>query len=196
MKMRKLAVVAAVLAFAALAFGDEYKIDKGHSQVGFGAKHLVISTVNGRFTEFAGTVDFNPQDVTKSSVKVTIKTASITTDNAARDNDLHGSELLDVARFPEMTFESTKIEKRGDQLVMTGNLTIKGVTRPVEIPFTLSGPINDPWGNSRVAAEGSTTINRRDFGVQYDHKMQDGSAIVGDQVKISLNIEAVKPKAK
>ncbi len=196
MKIRKTAVLAVILAFAALAFGEEYKIDKGHSQVGFGAKHLVISTVNGRFTDFAGTVDFNPQDVTKSSVKVTIKTASITTDNAPRDNDLHSSEFLDVAKFPEMTFESTKIEKRGDQLVMTGNLTIKGITKPVEIPFTLSGPINDPWGNSRLAAEGSTTINRRDFGVTYNNKMQDGSAVVGDMVKISLNIEAVKPKQK
>jgi polyisoprenoid-binding protein YceI len=194
--MRKYAVLAVVLAFAALAFADEYKIDRGHSQVGFGAKHLVISTVNGRFNEFSGVVDYNPQDVTKSSVKVTIKTASIDTDNAGRDNDLHSSEFLDVTKFPDMTFESTKIEKRGEQLVMTGNLTIKGVTKTVEIPFALSGPINDPWGNSRLAGEGSTTINRRDFGVTYNNKMQDGSAVVGDTIKISLNIEAVKPKAK
>ena len=196
MKIRKLAVVAVILVFAALASAEEYKIDKGHSQVGFVARHLTITNVNGRFTDFAGTVDFNPQDVTKSVVKIAIKTPSITTDNASRDNDLRNSEFLDVAKFPEMTFESTKVEKRGSQLVLVGNLTLKGVTKPVEIPFTLSGPVNDPWGNTRIAAEGSTEINRRDFGVTYNNKMQDGSAVVGDQVKITLEIEAVKPKAK
>ena len=132
----------------------------------------------------------------KSSVNVTVKTVSVNTDNEGRDADLRKSEFLDVPQFPEMAFKSTKVEKRGGEMLMTGDLTIKGVTKEVRIPFTLSGPITDPWGNQRIAAEGSTTINRRDFGVTYARKMQDGSAVVGDEVKITLSIEAVVPKAK
>jgi polyisoprenoid-binding protein YceI len=200
MKLRRPALfavaVAVVFAFVALASAQEYKIDKGHSQVGFSARHVMISNVSGRFTEFEGMISFDPKDVTKSTVKVTVKTPSITTDNAGRDNDLRNSEFLEVAKYPEMSFQSTRIEKRGSQLVLIGNLTLKDVTRQVEIPFTLSGPITDPWGNLRIAAEGSTTINRRDFHVTYNHLMQDGSAVVGDQVRITLAIEGVRPKGQ
>jgi polyisoprenoid-binding protein YceI len=196
MKNRKSLLLVALLALASLAFADEYKIDKGHSQVGFTAKHLMITNVNGRFTDFSGTITYDAQDVSKSAVSVNIKTASVTTDNTSRDNDLRNSEFLDVAKFPEMTFVSKKVEKRGGQLVLTGDLTIKGVTKTVEIPFTLSGPVNDPWGNTRIAAEGSTTINRRDYGVTYNATMKDGAAVVGDQVKITLEVEGVKAKAK
>jgi polyisoprenoid-binding protein YceI len=198
MRFRKLAVLAVILALAAFAAAQaqEYKIDQGHSHVGFTAKHLMISNVDGRFHEFAGTVSFDPKDLTRSAVKVTIQTASVDTDNSARDNDLHNSELLDVAQFPAMTFESTRVEKHGDAYVLVGNLTIKGVTKPVQIPFTINGPINDPWGMSRLAAEGSTTINRRDFNVTYNHAAKDGTAIVGDQIRINLSIEAVRPAGK
>lgn len=194
MKNRRLGVLFFFLVLAAAAPAQDFKIDKAHSQAGFSVRHLMISNVHGRFDELEGTIHYDAKDVTKSSVQVSIKTASIDTDNESRDKDLHQSEFLDVAKFPEMTFKSTKVEKRGAQLVLIGDLTLKGVTRPVEIPFTLSGPITDPWGNQRIAAEGSTKINRRDFGVTYARKMQDGSAVVGDEVKISLEIEAVKPK--
>jgi polyisoprenoid-binding protein YceI len=197
MKVRRMAVVFSLVAvLAGAAAAQDFKIDPAHSQVGFGVKHLMISTVSGRFTEFSGTVHYDAKDASRSSVNVSVKTASITTDNAGRDDDLRKSEFLDVAKFPEMTFQSTKVEKRGGQLVLVGNLTLKGVSKPVEIPFTLGGPITDPWGNQRIAAEGSTTINRRDFGVTYNRKMQDGAAVVADEVKISLSIEAVVPKAK
>ncbi len=195
MKIRKFAVIAVILALAlaATAQVQEYQIDKGHSHVGFTAKHLMISNVPGRFTDFAGTVSFDPKDVTKSAVKVTIQTASINTDNSSRDGDLHSSEFLDVAKFPTMTFESTKVEKTADGYLLIGNLTIKGITKPVQIPFSINGPINDPWGNLRIAAEGATTIDRRDFNVTYNNKAKDGTAIVGDIVKIDLSIEAVRP---
>lgn len=183
-----------VVLLASLATTQDFQIDKSHSQVGFGVKHLMISTVHGRFDDFSGTIHYDAKDVTKSSVQVTIKTASIDTDNASRDADLHKSEFLDVEKFPEMTFQSTKVEKRGNEMVLVGDLTLKGVTKQVEIPFTMSGPITDPWGNQRIAVEGSTTINRRDYGVVYARKMQDGAAVVGDQVKISLEIEAVGKK--
>jgi len=194
MKMRRPAILLGLVLVAGLAAAQDFKIDKAHSEVGFGVKHLMISTVKGRFTDFEGTIHYDAKDTTKSSVDVAIKTASINTDNQARDNDLHKSEFLDVAKYPELTFKSTKVTKRGKQFVLAGDLTIKGVTKPVRIPFTMSGPITDPWGNQRIAAEGSTTINRRDFGVTYNSKMQDGSAVVGDEVKISLSIEAVVPK--
>ncbi|MBI2678290.1 MAG: YceI family protein [Candidatus Koribacter versatilis] len=196
MNNRKALLLAALVALAALAFADEYKIDQAHSQVGFTTKHLMISNVNGRFTDFAGTITYDPKGVTKSAVNVSIKTPSITTDNAGRDEDLRNSEFMDVAKFPEMTFASKKVEKRGSQLVLIGDLTIKGVTKQVEIPFELNGPITDPWGNTRIAAEGSTTINRRDYGVTYNRMMKDGAAVVADKVKITLNVEGVKAKAK
>jgi polyisoprenoid-binding protein YceI len=195
-KIRKSILFLALALTASLACADDYKIDKGHSEVGFTAKHLMITNVRGRFTDYEGSITYDPKDITKSAVKVAIKTASITTDNESRDNDLRNSEFLDVAKFPEMTFTSTKVEKRGSQLVLTGDLTIKGVTKRVEIPFTFSGPINDPWGNQRIAGEGSTTINRRDYGVTYNQKMKDGSAVVGDEVKINLSVEGVKAKPK
>lgn len=187
-------LVTAVLLLAGLAAAQDFQIDQAHSQVGFGVKHLMISTVRGHFNDFAGTIHYDPKDASKSSVQVTIKTASIDTGNAARDNDLHNSEFLEVAKFPEMTFASKKVEKRGERLVLVGDLTLKGVTRQVEIPFTVNGPIQDPWGNERIAAEGSTTINRRDFGVTYARKMQDGSAVVGDEVTVTLEVEAVRKK--
>lgn len=196
MKLRKPGLLLSVLLLATLALADEYKIDKSHSEVGFTTRHLMISNVNGRFTDFAGTITYDPTDVTKSAVSVSIKTPSITTDNARRDEDLRTSEFMDVAKFPEMTFASKKVEKRGSQLVLIGDLTIKGVTKQVEIPFELSGPITDPWGNTRIAAEGSTTINRRDYGVTYNQMMKDGAAVVADKVKITLNVEGVKAKAK
>lgn len=195
MKFRKWALIASILAFAALAAAQDFKIDKAHSQVGFGVRHLMISNVHGRFADFDGTIHYDAKDVTKSSVQVTIKTASIVTDNAGRDDHLRTDDFLNAPQFPEMTFQSTKVEKRGAGHVLLGNLTLRGVTKPVEIPFTLSGPITDHRGNTRIGIEGSTKINRQDFGVKYASKMQDGSAVVGDEVKISLEIEAVKPKS-
>ena len=196
MKKRKALLLVAMVAFAAFALAEDFTIDKVHSQVGFSVKHLMISNVNGRFTDFDGTITYDAKDITRSAVKVTVKTLSITTDNAGRDADLHKSEFLDVEKFPVMTFQSVKVEKRGADYILIGDLTLKGVTKRVEIPFTLSGPITDPWGNTRIAAEGSTTIDRRDFGATYSQKMKDGAAVVGDKVKISLNVEAVKAKAK
>jgi len=193
MKIRRTALVLGLALFAGLAYAQEFKIDKVHSQVGFGVKHFMVSTVHGRFTDFDGVIHYDPKDVTKSSVNVTVKTASINTDNQGRDDHLRTDDFLNAPQYPEMTFQSTKVEKRGDGYVLHGNLTLRGVTRPVEIPFTLSGPITDHRGNARIGVEGSTTINRHDFGVKFTRKMQDGSAVVGDQVKITLNIEAVAP---
>src|SRR3954451_1628140 len=147
-----LVLVAALPALAA----DTYNFDKAHTRIGFTAQHLVISSVDGRFKDFDGTISLDPNDITKSSVKVTVKTASVDTDNQSRDNDLRTSEFLDVAKYPEMTFVSDKIEKRGDGYVATGTFTLKGVAKKIELPFAVGGPIADLWGNQRIAVHAST----------------------------------------
>jgi polyisoprenoid-binding protein YceI len=182
-------LVAALPALAA----DTYNIDKAHTKVGFTAQHLVISSVDGRFKDFDGTIVVDP-DITKSSVKITIKTASVDTDNSQRDNDLRNSEFLDVTKYPEMTFVSDKIEKRGDGYVAVGTFTLKGVSKKIELPFTFAGPIADPWGMQRIAAKASTKINRQDYGVKYNQSMKDGSALVGNEVTLNLTVEATKAK--
>ena len=173
---------------------DTYNIDKAHTKVGFTAQHLVISSVDGRFKDFDGTITLDPNDIIKSSVKITIKTASVDTDNEARDKDLRNSEFLDVAKYPEMSFVSDKIEKRGDGYVAIGTFTLKGVSKKIELPFTFAGPITDPWGMQRVAAKASTKINRQDYGVKYNQAMKDGSALVGNEVTLNLTVEATKAK--
>jgi len=173
---------------------DTYNIDKAHTKVGFTAQHLVISSVDGRFKDFDGTITLDPNDIIKSSVKITIKTASVDTDNEARDKDLRNSEFLDVAKYPEMSFVSDKIEKRGDGYVAIGTFTLKGVLKKIELPFTFAGPITDPWGMQRVAAKASTKINRQDYGVKYNQAMKDGSALVGNEVTLNLTVEATKAK--
>lgn len=185
--------VALLSALPALA-ADTYNFDKAHTRIGFTAQHLVISSVDGRFKDFDGTITLDPNDLTKSSVKVTIKTASVDTDNESRDKDLRNSEFLDVAKYPEMTFVSDKIEKRGDGYVATGTFTLKGVSKKIELPFTFAGPITDPWGMQRVAAKASTKINRQDYGVKYNQSMKDGSALVGNEVTLNLTVEATKAK--
>jgi polyisoprenoid-binding protein YceI len=182
-------LVAAIPALAA----DTYNFDKAHTRIGFTAQHLVISSVDGRFKDFNGVIVVDP-DITKSSVKITIKTASVDTDNESRDNDLRNSEFLDVAKFPEMTFVSDKIEKRGEGYVAIGTFTLKGVSKKIELPFTFAGPITDPWGLQRVAAKASTKINRQDYGVKYNQAMKDGSALVGNEVTLNLTVEATKAK--
>ena len=182
-------LVAALPALAA----DTYNFDKAHTRIGFTAQHLIISSVDGRFKDFDGVIVVDP-DITKSSVKITIKTASVDTDNSQRDNDLRNSEFLDVAKYPEMTFVSDKIEKRGDGYVAIGTFTLKGVSKKIELPFTFAGPITDPWGMQRIAAKASTKINRQDYGVKYNQAMKDGSAIVGNEVVLNLTVEATKAK--
>jgi polyisoprenoid-binding protein YceI len=182
-----------LIALPALA-ADTYNFDKAHTRIGFTAQHLVISSVDGRFKDSDGAITLDPNDITKSSVKVSVKTASVDTDNESRDKDLRNSEFLDVAKYPEMTFVSDNIEKRGNDYVAIGTFTLKGVSKKIELPFTLGGPITDPWGNERIAVHASTKINRKDYGVNYNQAMKNGAAVVGNEVTINLTVEATKTK--
>ena len=192
------------LAILALGFGlvpqtggaTVYQIDPAHTSINFAVRHLVISTVRGRFTDFSGAIQYDDKDVAKSSVEFTAKIASINTDVPQRDEDLRGANFFDAAKYPDLSFKSSKVEKHGDQLVCTGTLTIKGVAKQVEIPFKLSGPITDPWGNTRIGVEGALTINRQDYGIAYDRKLPDGGLVVGNDVRIDLDVEGVHKPAK
>lgn len=189
--MRKAFAVATLAAsfLVGSAFGiDEYKIDPNHSSANFAVKHMMVSTVNGRFTDVEGTINYDPSDVTNSSVKAVIKTATITTDNGTRDNHLKSADFFDVAKYPEIKFESTKIEKRGDQYVAIGNLTIKDVTKQVELPFTVN--VAEMNGQKHLGADASLTINRMDYHVDWNK----APGTVDKNIKITLNVEAAQPK--
>lgn len=194
MKIRTLVIsFAALLALASPALAaDTYQIDPVHSRLGFTVRHLTINNVEGRFMDFSGTVQYDEQDITKSSANVTIKATSVNTENNMRDNDLRSANFFDVTKYPTLTFQSSGVEKQGDGYVLVGTLTMHGVSKPIKIPFTILGKVKDPWGNTRVGLEGSLTINRQDYGINYSKTIDNGGLVVSNEVKIQLNIEAVK----
>ena len=180
-----------LLSGAALA-ADEYKIDPVHSSANFSVKHMLISTVHGRFTGLSGTILYDEKDPKKSSVEAVIKTASITTDNEYRDKDLRGADFFEVDKYPEITFKSKRVEKRGKQLVAIGMLTMKNVSKEIELPFEIN-KVTSPWGVV-IGATATTQLNRQDYGITYSKKLDGGGLVVSDDVKIELDIEA-KPQA-
>ncbi len=196
MRMKKVlagTLVSLLLAVAARG-ADRYEIDPVHTLIGFSVRHLVINNIKGKFGDFSGTILYDENDITGSSVSVTMRTASINTGVDKRDDDLRSPNFFAVAQYPEMTFRSTRIEKRGGGTVAVGTLTLHGVSKEIAVPFTLSGKIKDPWGNERIGVEASLTIDRRDWGITYSKTMDSGGLIVGNEVKIDLNVEAIKKK--
>lgn len=187
----------AVLATANLQAAETYVIDPTHSNVDFKVTHLMVSKVRGHFDTFEGAIQLDPSDVTKSSVEVAIDVASINTGNEDRDKHLRSPDFFDAEKYPRITFKSTSIEKSGDSsYVATGNLTIRDVTRKVALPFEMSGPVTDPWGNTRIGIEiEPVTIDRQDYGVSWSKAMDAGGVVVSDDVTLDLAAEAVKQKA-
>lgn len=178
-------------ALTALSQTQEYKIDPVHSSATFKVKHLLVSTVVGRFSDVNGTIWFDEKDPSKSKVEAVIKTTSVNTDNTNRDGDLK-QNYFEVEKYPEMTFKSTKVEKRGDQWVATGPLQIKDVTKTVEIPFEVTAATTAR--GPALGASGSVTVNRNDYNVK-KASFADNGSIVGNDIKIELNVEAYPPKA-
>ncbi|HET9695834.1 MAG TPA: YceI family protein [Terriglobales bacterium] len=192
--MRKTSVVTFLVLLSALAVtaqAQQFDIDPVHSSATFKVRHMLVSTVVGRFSDVSGTINYDDKDPSKSSVTATIKTASVNTDNSSRDGDLKNN-YFEVQKYPEMTFKSTKIEKRGDQWVASGPLTIKDVTKNVEIPFELT--IADmPRGGKALGASANFKVNRNDYHVAKGSVVDNG-ATVGNDISIELNIEAHPPK--
>ena len=170
---------------------DEFKIDPVHSSVGFTVKHMVVSTVRGRFTDYSGAIVYDDKDPSKSSVNVTIKTGSINTDAPARDNDLRSPNFLDAEKFPEITFKSKSVEKKGDGFIAHGTLTIRGVAKDVDLPFSFN-VLATPRGKV-MGAEAGLTINRQEYGVSWSRSLDGGGLVVANDVKIEINVEARTP---
>lgn len=170
-----------------------YVIDPAHTRIGFVARHAMVTKVRGAFNDFTGTAYLDSDNPDGSSVQVTIRVASIDTRNADRDAHLRTNDFLQADDYPEITFQSTKIAWTGaDTVDITGDLTIKGVTRPVTVPFTFDGQATDPFGNTRVGFDGSATINRKDFGVTWNAALETGGVLVGDKVVLEFEVSAIK----
>ncbi len=184
--MRKLLSFAAALVLVLPLAAQDFKIDPNHSSANFSVKHLLVSTVRGRFAGAVnGTIHLDAMDPTKSSVNAVITTANITTDNETRDKHLKSADFFEVEKYPEIRFQSTKVEKRGEGYVAIGNLTIKDVTKEIELPFSLTAV--EVKGKKKLGIEaGTITINRLDFHVNYD----PSGATVSKEVKIDLDLEA------
>ena len=192
------ATLAAVLAVSAAATTTTWQIDPQHTAAGFAVKHLMISTVRGQFKGVTGTVNWEDQDISKSTVDITIDANTVDTSEPKRDADLKSDKFFDVAKYPTITFKSKKIEQvSAGKLKITGDLTIHGVTK--EAVLDVEGPtppVKDPWGNTRVAANATTKVNRQDFGVKWNANMDGGGVVVGDDVAITIDLEMIKKAAK
>ena len=169
-----------------------YTLDPAHTRIGFVTRHAMVTKVRGSFNEFDGTVEFDGQNPAASAARLTIKAASIDTRNAQRDEHLRSNDFLAMETYPEITFVSTGVRLTEDGLELTGDLTIRGVTRSVTIPFSYEGSATDPFGNLRVGFEGSVTINRRDYGVNWNAALEAGGVLVSDKVVLEFEVSAVK----
>lgn len=193
---------AARLVLAALALGaaahaqSTYDIDSAHSAAQFSVRHLMISNVKGEFTKVTGTVLWNPANPAAGKVEATIDVGTISTREPKRDAHLKSPDFFDAARFPSITFKSRQVSKSASGFQVKGDLTIHGVTR--EVVLDVEGPTpeqKDPWGNTRIGATASARINRKDFGLGWNQALETGGVMVGDEVAITIDLEAVKRKS-
>ena len=193
--IRKLSLTAAAALLAASpVLADTYVIDKSHSEAGFQIRHL-MSKVRGHFNDYAGTISVDPAKPESASVEFTIKAATIDTANEGRDKDLRTATFFDVEKFPDITFKSSKVKGSGkDKYDVTGTLTIRGVAKEVTLPVQFLGFAKDPWGNDRAGFSIDTTINRKDFGIVWNQALDNGGALLGDEVWVSINLETTKKK--
>ena len=186
-----LALIAAVLSAPASAADYVIDTDKAHASINFRIKHLGFSWLTGRFDTFKGTFSFDEANPSASKVDLSIDVASIETGSADRDGHLKSGDFFDAETYPTITFTSTKVERDGDDWNITGDLTIKDVTKSVTIPFEQTGSARDPFGNVRVGFEGETTINRKDWGLTWNAALETGGVLVSEKVKLEFDISAI-----
>lgn len=187
-------MVGTSMLFGVVASAAEYGIDGTHSNVGFSIRHLV-SKVNGEFTDYDGMIDFDPAKPEQAKIKATVKTTSIDTRNKKRDDHLRSPDFFDAKKYPKMEFVSKKVSKTGDnKYVMEGDLTLHGVTKPVKLDVEMLGQGKDFEGKERMGFSAKGTINRKDYGIVWNTKLDSGGVVLGDDVEININLEAV-PKA-
>lgn len=197
MNTRKMMVTLALAAFTLAAslpvMAADYGIDTSHSSVSFQIKHLAISKVKGSFTDFTGSFSFDPAKPEATSAVAVIQMASVDTGNEKRDDHLRNPDFFEVEKYPTMTFKSTSVKMKNDEEgEITGNLTMHGVTKSVTLDLEINGMITDPWGKERIGASLSGNINRKDWGLTWSKAMETGGLVVGDDVKIAIELEGVK----
>ncbi len=181
---------AAFLALSYATAADTYKIDPAHSSVGFSVRHMGVSNVKGHFDQFAGSLVLDNGSIQEASATIQVK--SVNTGIERRDNHLRTADFFEAAKYPEITFKARKVEKSGDQTVLIGDFTMRGVTKELRLPVTVNGPVKDPQGNTRIGLEAKATVNRKDYGMKFNAVMETGGLMVGDEVTIEINAEAVK----
>lgn len=190
-------LLAAILALPAMAGAETWTIDQAHTLSGFTVRHLMVTNVRGAFEVTTGTIEYTPGDPRSIRADIAIETKSVNTRNGKRDTHLRSDDFFNAEQFPSMTFKSKRVDNvRSDGLDLIGDLTIRNVTREVVLKVDgPTAPIKDPQGNRRVGASATTTINRKDFGVNWSRAIEAGGVVVGDEVKIELEIQAVEKKS-
>lgn len=168
-----------------------YTLDASHTQLGFVARHAMVTKVRGRFTDFEGTASTG-ENLQDAKINIVINAASIDTRSEDRDDHVRGTDFFDVENHPQITFNSTDIKADGDNLAVTGDLTIKGTTKPVTIDFEMLGVAEDPFGNERVGLEGSVVVNRKDWNIDFDVPLKTGGLLVSEKVTLEFEISAIK----
>lgn len=182
------------LAQESLAEMARWSVDHDHSTVGFQVAHMVISKTNGKFTDYSGYIDMDPDTGTMKAIEAVIKTDSVFTDHQKRDTHLRSPDFFDVQAFPTMTYKMKSYQKTGDTYTAKGELTLLGVTKEITLRGAFNGVTKDPWGNMRAGFSGKGTVNRKDFGMKFSKMLDNGGLMVGDEVTITLEIEVIKEK--
>lgn len=193
-------VLGLALALPQLAFASTstWTVDPSHAAAQFSVKHMMISNVRGQFSNISGTLELNEKDISKSSVNVEIDASTVDTRNEKRDGHLKSPDFFDVGKYPKMTFKSTKVTKAGTgKLEVTGDLTIRGITKPVTL--AVDGPtpeMKSPWGSTVRGFTATAKINRKDFGLSWNKALEAGGVVVGEQVTITIDLEVIKQEAR
>ncbi|MCB1101818.1 MAG: YceI family protein [Kiritimatiellae bacterium] len=169
-----------------------YELDLAHSTIGFSVRHMMVTSVKGHAKEFQGVIEFDSENPTAMTATAEVSVPSIYTANEKRDDHLRGADFFDAETYPAITFVSTGVEGDLPDLTLHGDLTMKGITKKIAIPVEVLGPVVNPWGATVIGLEGQVTINRQDFGVSWSKALDGGGVVVGDEVKISIALEAVR----
>jgi polyisoprenoid-binding protein YceI len=170
----------------------DYSLDVSHSRLGFSARHAMVTTVRGAFKDFEGTAHIDTANPAASKVALTIKADSIDTGVADRDAHLRSADFFEIEQHPEITFSSTDVSRDGDEWTITGDLTVKGITKPITVEFESTGSARDPFGNLRIGFEGQTTLSRKDWGLTWNAALETGGFLVSDKIKLEFDISAIQ----
>jgi polyisoprenoid-binding protein YceI len=181
-----------VLLFLSISIASDFKLDKAHSNIGFNVTHMVVATVSGKFTDYNVDLKFDENDLPNSKVFAKIKVSSIDTENERRDKHLRSNDFFNSEKYPEITFESSKIQKTENGFLAYGSLTIRNVTKEIALPFIVKGPVNDKWGNIRIGVSATLSINRQDYDVKWNDTLDSGGLVVSDDVEIKIDAEFIR----